>query len=91
MPPSATSKAPGGVAGNVYPTDAFRLKQRWFSSTDQLVTMVMGGEVYLGNPTTDQSWTIGRQLGLQIAAHILSPFGIRPIMDSLAAGHRRQW
>ena len=76
----------GGVAGNQYPTDAFRIKQQWFSSPDQLVHMIMGGEVYLGNGTTDQSWTIGRQLGLQIAAHILSPFGIRPIFDALAAG-----
>jgi cytosine/adenosine deaminase-related metal-dependent hydrolase len=48
--------------------------------------MIMGGEVYLGDPTTDKSWTIGRRLGLQIAAHILSPFGIRPIFDALAAG-----
>jgi 5-methylthioadenosine/S-adenosylhomocysteine deaminase len=76
----------GAVAGNVYPSDAFRIKQRWFSSTDQLVTMVMGGEVYLGDSVTQQSWTIGRQLGLQIAAHILSPFGIRPTMDALAQG-----
>jgi len=76
----------GGVAGNQYPTDAPRIKNQWFSSSDQLVHMIMGGEVYLGNPSTDQSWTIGRQLGLQIAAHILSPFGIRPIFDSLAAG-----
>ena len=35
---------------------------------------------------TRQAWTIGRQLGLQIAAHILSPFGIRPIFDLLAQG-----
>ncbi len=48
--------------------------------------MVMGGEVYLGDSITQQSWTIGRQLGLQIAAHILSPFGIRPTMDALAQG-----
>ena len=26
----------GGVAGNQYPTDATRLKQQWFSSSDQL-------------------------------------------------------
>src|SRR5262249_34878115 len=29
---------------------------------------------------------IGRELGLQVAAHILSPFGIRPTFDRLAAG-----
>ena len=47
--------------------------------------MIMGGEVYLGPATYTQSWGIGRQLGLQIAAHILSPFGIRSILDGLAA------
>ncbi len=72
--------------GNQYPQDAFRIMKKWFSSSDQLVHMIMGGEVYLGDATTDASWTIGRQLGLQIAAHILSPFGIRPIFDKLAAG-----
>jgi cytosine/adenosine deaminase-related metal-dependent hydrolase len=76
----------GGVAGNQYPRDALRIKPQWFSSSDQLVTMIMGGEVYLGEPTYTQAWTIGRQLGLQIAAHILSPFGIRPILDDLALG-----
>src|SRR6266700_5450910 len=58
-----------------YPQDAFRIHRQWFSSSDQLVSMIMGGEVYLGAQTYQQSWTIGRQLGLQIAAHILSPFG----------------
>ncbi len=72
--------------GNKYPTDAPRIKEQWFSSSDQLVTMIMGGEVYLDDATTDLSWTIGRELDLQIAAHILSPFGIRPIFDKLAAG-----
>ena len=67
-----------------YPQDAVRIKGQFFASTDQLVTMIMGGEVYLGSPIYTQSWTIGRQLGLQIAAHILSPFGIRPILDQLA-------
>jgi cytosine/adenosine deaminase-related metal-dependent hydrolase len=76
----------GGVAGNQYPQDALRLKPRWFSSSDQLVHMIMGGEVYLGAPTYTEAWTIGRELGLQVAAHILSPFGIRPILDELAQG-----
>src|SRR5215813_15049900 len=69
-----------------YPQDAVRIKGQFFSSTDQLVTMIMGGEVYLGDATTQQSWTIGRQLGLQVAAHILSPFTIRPTFDLLAQG-----
>ena len=69
-----------------YPYDATRIKQTYFSSTDQLGTMIMGGEVYLGPEIYEQSWTIGRQLGLQIAAHILSPFVIRPILNLLAMG-----
>src|SRR5205807_4875831 len=78
---------PGSNSPNyAYPQDAVRIKKQYFSSTDQLVTMIMGGEVYLGAPTYTQSWTIGRQLGLQIAAHILSPFGIRPILNQLAMG-----
>src|SRR2546428_3287132 len=83
---SAGANILGTNPDNKYPTDAPRIKSQWFSSSDQLVHMIMGGEVYLGDATTDQSWTIGRQLDLQIAAHILSPFGIRPIFDKLAAG-----
>jgi 5-methylthioadenosine/S-adenosylhomocysteine deaminase len=82
---SAGANILGTNPGNKYPTDAFRIKNQWFSSSDQLVHMIMGGEVYLSDATTDQSWTIGRQLDLQIAAHILSPFGIRPIFDKLTA------
>jgi cytosine/adenosine deaminase-related metal-dependent hydrolase len=83
---SAGNAVIGTNPGNQYPQDAVRINKQWFSSTDQLVTMIMGGEVYLGDATTEQSWKIGRQLGLQVAAHILSPFGIRPAMDALAAG-----
>jgi cytosine/adenosine deaminase-related metal-dependent hydrolase len=76
--------------GYVYPTDAIRIHKTYFSSPEQLVTMIMGGEVYLQDPNTKafvypQSWKIGRQLGIPIAAHILSPFGIRPTLDTLAA------
>ena len=75
----------GAVHGNQYPFDAPRIKRQWFSSSDQLVHMIMGGEVYLGNQSTDDSWRIGRELGLQVAAHILSPFSIRPTFDKLTA------
>ena len=75
---------PDNAATNQYPTDATRIKNRWFSSSDQLVHMTMGVEVYL--PNYQLAWDIGRQLNLQLAAHILSPFGMRPILDSLADG-----
>src|SRR5262245_9387743 len=83
---SAGAAILGTNPDNKYPTDAPRIKKQWFSSSDQLVHMIMGGEVYLGDDSTVQSWTIGRQLGLQIAAHILSPFGIRSILDRLTNG-----
>ena len=83
---SAGAAILGTNPGNQYPNDAVRINKQWFSSSDQLVTMIMGGEVYLGEPTYTQAWTIGRELGLQVAAHILSPFGIRPIFDDLAQG-----
>ncbi len=74
----------GNVFGNQYPQDATRLAG--ILSSDDLVGFVMGGEVYLGEPTYSAAWALGRKLGVQIAAHILSPFGIRPILDDLAAG-----
>ena len=81
---SAGAAIIGSNPGNQYPDDAVRIKKQWFSSTDQLVTMIMGGEVYL--PHYEKAWKIGRQLGLQVAAHILSPFSIRPTLDLLAQG-----
>jgi len=81
---SAGAAILGTNPGNQYPDDAVRIKNQWFKSTDQLVTMIMGGEVYL--PAYEKAWKIGRQLGLQVAAHILSPFSIRPTLDLLAQG-----
>ena len=74
----------GNVPGNQYPQDATRLAG--ILSSDPLVGFIMGGEVYLGEPTYSAAWAKGRELHVQIAAHILSPFGIRPILDDLAAG-----
>ena len=75
---------PDNATTNRYPTDARRIKRRWFSSSDQLVHMLMGVEVYL--PNYQLAWDIGRELHLELAAHILSPFGMRPILDSLVDG-----
>jgi 5-methylthioadenosine/S-adenosylhomocysteine deaminase len=76
----------GGVAGNQYPADARRIKRQHFSSDDQLTTMVMGGEIYL--PGFETAWSIGRELGLQVAAHIVVTFGMRPTFDALAAANQ---
>src|SRR6266567_27223 len=81
---SAGAAILGTNPGNQYPDDAVRIKKQWFSSSDQLVSMIMGGEVYL--PGYEKAWKIGRALGLQVAAHILSPFSIRPTLDLLAQG-----
>jgi 5-methylthioadenosine/S-adenosylhomocysteine deaminase len=73
----------GAVAGNQYPNDARRIKRQHFSSNDQLVTMFMGGEIYL--PGHETAWAIGRELGIPVAAHIVGTFGMRPTFDALAA------
>src|SRR3954447_20300293 len=75
---------PDNVATTQYPTDAPRIHNQWFSSSDQLVHMIMGVEVYL--PHYQLAWDIGRKEQLQLSAHILSPFGIRPTLDKLADG-----
>jgi 5-methylthioadenosine/S-adenosylhomocysteine deaminase len=75
----------GNVPGNQYPGDARRLKKQYFSSDDQLITMTMGGEIYLGEDSRRASWAIGRELGLEIAAHVVGSFGMQPAFDALAA------
>jgi cytosine/adenosine deaminase-related metal-dependent hydrolase len=76
----------GNVAGNQYPTDAYRIKKQHFSSSDQLLTMIMGGEIYL--PGFEKAWEIGRDLGIPIAAHIVGSFGMGPTFDALAAANK---
>jgi 5-methylthioadenosine/S-adenosylhomocysteine deaminase len=73
----------GNVPGNQYPNDARRIRKQYFSSDNQLVTMIMGGEIYL--PGFQAAWDLGRELGLMIAAHIVAPFGMRGTFDNLAA------
>ena len=65
-----------------YPQDARRIKEQYFASDDQLLTMVMGGEIYL--PGYETSWQIGRELGLPIALHVVGTFGMAGTFDALA-------
>ncbi len=66
-----------------YPNDAARLRREHFSSDDGLLSMVMGGEIYL--PGYEESWRIGRELGLPIALHVVGTFGMAPTFDALGA------
>ncbi|TWG93493.1 cytosine/adenosine deaminase-related metal-dependent hydrolase [Mesorhizobium sp. J18] len=66
-----------------YPEDARRLKKEHFSSDDQLLTMVMGGEIYI--PGYERAWAIGRELGIPVALHVVGTFGMRDTFDSLAS------
>jgi 5-methylthioadenosine/S-adenosylhomocysteine deaminase len=76
----------GARAGNQYPADARRIKRQHFSSNDQLLTMTMGGEIYL--PGFDAAWTIGRELAIPVVAHIVGSFGMRPTFDELASANK---
>ena len=66
-----------------YPGDAKRIKDEHFASTDQLMTMAMGGEIYI--PGYEEAWRIGRELGLPIALHVVGTFGMQPTFDELGA------
>lgn len=65
-----------------YPSDARRIKAQHFASDDQLLTMVMGAEIYL--PGYEAAWDLGRELGLPLAMHIVGTFGMAPTFDALA-------
>jgi 5-methylthioadenosine/S-adenosylhomocysteine deaminase len=65
-----------------YPGDAKRIRERYFTSNDQLLSMFMGGEIYL--PGYEKAWEIGRELSLPIALHVVGTFGMQPTFDALA-------
>ena len=65
-----------------YPHDAKRIREQHFSSSDQLLSMFMGGEIYL--PGYEEAWKVGRELNLPIALHVVGTFGMQPTFDALA-------
>ena len=80
----------GSPPGAWYPEGATFLRKRYFSSSDQLMTMFMGGEIYL-QPQPDvytRAWKLGRELGLPVAAHIVGSFGMEPEFSAIARGER---
>ena len=65
-----------------YPGDARRIRQQHFASSDQLLSMFMGGEIYL--PGYEEAWKVGRELNVPIALHVVGAFGMQPTFDALA-------
>lgn len=65
-----------------YPADARRIKAQHFASDDQLLSMVMGAEIYL--PGYENAWAMGRELNIPLAMHIVGTFGMAPTFDALA-------
>src|SRR5271157_179147 len=65
-----------------YPGDAKRIREQHFASSDQLLSMFMGGEIYL--PGYENAWKVGRELNLPIALHVVGTFGMQPTFDALA-------
>ncbi len=61
--------------------EARRLQQQYFSSKDQLLTLVIGGEVYA--PNYREVWQLARGLGLPIACHVLGPM-MPGVFESIA-------
>src|SRR5688572_3797780 len=79
----------GSPPGASYPEDARRIKKQYFSSSDQLMTMFMGGEIYLQPPGFyTRTWKLGREFGIPIAAHIVGSFGMAPEFEAIATGQR---
>ncbi len=72
----------GWWEGKEHPGGARRLREQYFSSDDQLLTMVMGGEIYIEG--YEEMWKIGRELDLQVALHVVTTFGMTPTFDELA-------
>ncbi|WP_245919565.1 amidohydrolase family protein [Melittangium boletus] len=75
--------SPGAGPGNIFPRDLQRIRGRYFSSTDQLLTLAMGGEV--SDASFRTYWAIGRQNGLPIVTHLVGSLGQATLVEQLAS------
>jgi cytosine/adenosine deaminase-related metal-dependent hydrolase len=75
--------SPGAGPGNIFPNDLQRLQSQYFSSTGQLLTLAMGGEVF--DPAWRNYWAIGRQNGLPIVTHLVGSLGQQTIIEQIAS------
>lgn len=67
----AYSSGLGGQAQ--YPNDVHRLRERYFSSQDQLLTLGLGAEVF--DPHAADLWRLARSMELPIISHVVGSLG----------------
>ena len=75
--------SPGVGPSNIFPRDLQRIRGRYFSSTDQLLTLAMGGEVF--DAAFRTYWTLARQNGLFIVTHLVGGLGQTTLVEQLAS------
>lgn len=75
--------SPGVGPGSIFPNDLSRLQSRYFSSSDQLLSLAMGGEVF--DPAFRTYWAIARQHGLPIVSHLVGSLGQETLVEQLAS------
>ncbi len=75
--------SPGVGPHNIFPNDLQRIRSRYFSSTDQLLTLAMGGELF--DPNFRTYWNIGRQNGLYIVTHLVGSLNQETLVEQLAS------
>jgi len=62
--------SPGaGQVGGIFPNDLQRIHGEHFSSTDDILTLAMGGEIFA--PGFRSHWAVGRENGLPIVSHLV--------------------
>ncbi|MEN3794708.1 amidohydrolase family protein [Fulvimarina sp. MAC3] len=66
-----------------YPEDARRIRDSYFSTDDQLLTMLMGGEVYLQGIDPLRAWNLAKELDLMVGLHAVGSLGMQETIDSL--------
>jgi cytosine/adenosine deaminase-related metal-dependent hydrolase len=77
---------------NPYPNDVFRLRDRYFSTEDQLLTLTMAtaGPQFGGVPFAVVEWNTAREVGARISSHVGvgsdGPGFVKQLADALAAG-----
>ncbi len=65
-----------------YPQDIHRLKARYFTAENPLLSLAMGAELL---PGFRQNWALAREMGIPIVSHVVGLFGHEEVMGEIRA------